>query len=89
MTQRTESDTNTAQMVTRPEAPGSIGNRNIYRAASLMVRHHGINALTRAVVRVDELRGPGHEDEQAVWLRMVVAIARLLDNEKPDDAAIH
>jgi hypothetical protein len=54
-----------------------------------MVRHHGMDALARAVERLEELRAPGNEDEQAVWLRMVVAIARLLDHEKPDGAAIH
>ena len=85
----TDSDGNLGSVVERPDSGGSVANRKIYRAASLMVRHHGIDALTRAVERLEELRGPGYEDEQAVWLRMVVAIARMLDHEKPDGAAIH
>lgn len=84
-----ETNYHASRLATRPDPAGSVANRKIYRAASLMVRHHGMDALTRAVERLEELRAPGHEDEQAVWLRMVVAIARLLDHEKPDDASIH
>ena len=40
-------------------------------------------------MRADELMETGDMDGQAVWLRIVKAIAELLSEERPDDAEMH
>ena len=40
-------------------------------------------------MRADELMETGDMDGQAVWLRIVKAIAELLAEERPDDAEMH
>ncbi len=66
-----------------------VPNSEIYRAALLMVRHHGLNALARAVVRAEEMRRQGDHDEHRVWIRMVAAILALQDADRPADAVLH
>ncbi len=40
-------------------------------------------------MRADEHLAAGDMDGEAVWLRIVKAIAELLSEERPDDAEVH
>ncbi len=40
-------------------------------------------------MRADQCLGAGDMEGEAVWLRIVKAIERLLSEERPDDAEVH
>jgi hypothetical protein len=40
-------------------------------------------------MRADELMETGDMDGRAGWLRIVMAIEKLLSEERPDDAEVH
>ncbi len=42
-----------------------------------------------ATLRADERRAAGDMEGEAVWLRIVKAIAELLSEERPNDAEVH
>ncbi len=42
-----------------------------------------------AAMRADERLAAGDMEGEAVWLRILKAIAELLSKERPDDAEVH
>ncbi len=64
-------------------------NLDIYRAAHLLIKRHGDDAPIEAAMGADELMEAGDIKGEAVWLRIVKAIAELLSEERPDDAEVH
>ncbi len=62
---------------------------DIYRAANELIKQHGEAADIEAAMRADECLAAGDMEGEAVWLRIVKAIAELVSKERPDDAEVH
>ncbi len=62
---------------------------DIYRSANELIKQFGDAADIEAAMRADERLAAGDMDGEAVWLRIVKAIAELLSEERPDDAEVH
>ena len=62
---------------------------DIYRSANELIKQHGDAADIEAAMRADERLGAGDMKGEAVWLRILKAIAELLSEERPDDAEVH
>jgi hypothetical protein len=54
-----------------------IPDRDIWRAANLLIREHEADAEIVAARRVDEMLQRGDRDGQLVWLRIRQAIVEL------------
>jgi hypothetical protein len=54
-----------------------IPDRDIWRAANLLVRKHGADAELVAARRADEMLERGDRNGQLVWLRIMRAIVEL------------
>ena len=54
-----------------------IPDRDIWRAANLLIREHGADAEIVAARRADEMLERGDRDGQLVWLRIKRAIVEL------------
>ncbi len=61
----------------------------IYRSANELIKQFGDAADIETAMRADERLAAGDMEGEAVWLRIVKAIAELLSGERPDDAAVH
>ena len=63
-----------------------IPDRDIWRAANLVIREHKADAEIVAGRRADEMLERGDRDGQLVWLRIKRAIAELLamPTDKPN-----
>ncbi len=59
------------------------------RSANELIKRHGEAADIEAAMRADECLAAGDMEGEAVWLRIVKAIAELLSEERPDDAKVH
>jgi hypothetical protein len=53
---------------------GMIPDRDIWRAADLLIREHGADAEVVAARRADEMLERGDRDAQLVWIRISRAI---------------
>ncbi len=62
---------------------------DIYRSANELIEQHGEVADLEAAMRADECLAAGDMEGEAVWIRIVKAIAELLSKERPDDAEVH
>ncbi len=62
---------------------------DIYRAANELIKQHGDAADIEAAMRADERLAAGDMDGEAVWLRIVKAIAELLAKERPEGEKVH
>lgn len=65
-----------------------IPNRDIYRAANVLVRKHGSEATLQAAMRADELLDRGDLDGAAVWRKIVKAVEELLSTERPTGSRV-
>ena len=54
-----------------------ISDRDILRAANLLIREHGADAEVVAARRADEMLECGDRDGQLVWLRIRRAISEM------------
>ena len=54
-----------------------IPDRDIWRAANLLIREHGVDAEVVAARRADEMLERGDRDGQRVWLGIRRAIVQL------------
>jgi hypothetical protein len=54
-----------------------IPDRDIWRAANLLIREHGADAEVVTARRADEMLERGERDGQRVWLRIRRAIVEL------------
>lgn len=62
---------------------------DIWRAANLLVQHHGPKAPIHAAMRADELLEAGDMAGLAVWKRIARAIDELLSTELPAGARVN
>ena len=63
------------------------GEKDIFRAAHLLVKQHGEDAPRHAAERADALLAQGDMEGEATWLRILRAIRVLLVG--PDGPSIH
>ena len=56
---------------------------DIWRVANLMLRRYGDEADIESAIRAEELFEEGDHDGAAVWLRVIDAIAQLLNTTPP------
>ena len=56
---------------------------DIWRAAQLMLKHYGEQALEESAVRADELSLAGDDDGAATWRRIMAAVTQLADATPP------
>ena len=61
-----------------------MDNRDIWRAANLLIQQHGPDAVFHASQRADDLLERGDMDGRRVWLRIHEAVQELL-RERPGD----
>ncbi len=66
-----------------------VDDLDIYRSANELIKQHGEVADIEAALRADERLAAGDMDGEAVWLRILKAIAELLSEERPGDAEVH
>ena len=62
---------------------------DIYRSANELIKQHGDAADIEAAMRADACLAAGDIEGEAMWFRIVKAIAELLSEERPDDAKVH
>ena len=62
---------------------------DIYRSANELIKQHGDAADIEAAMRADGCLAAGDMEDEAMWLRIVKAIAELLSEERPDGAKVH
>ena len=60
-----------------------IDERDVWRAAKLMIDQHGVEAPIEAALRADKMLDVGDLDGQAVWKAILKAVLELV-NKKPD-----
>ena len=58
-------------------AAGRISELDIYRAANLLIRQHGVDAEIEAARKADLILDRGDAEGQRVWLRIKRAIVEL------------
>ena len=56
---------------------------DIWRAAQLMLKRYGDEALEESAARANELFAAGDDDGAAVWRRITAAVAQLANNAPP------
>ncbi len=62
---------------------------DIYRSANELIEQHGEDVPIHAAMRADELMETGDMDGRAGWLRIVMAIEKLLAKERPEGEKVH
>ncbi len=62
---------------------------DIYRSAHELIKQYGNAADIEAAMRADECLAAGDMEGEAVWLRIVKAIAELLSKERPEGEKVH
>ncbi len=67
----------------------SVGDLGIYRAANVLVKHHGEDAPIHAAMRADELLEAGDLDGYAVWKRILRAVEELQGTEPKPEILVH
>ena len=61
----------------------------IWRAANLVIKHHGDDAWCHASTRADELLDEGELEGVAVWRKILTAIEELQRETPKDGEAAH
>ena len=74
----TESRSSRVRNSAERDKTGMIPDRDIWRAANLLIREHRADAEVVAARRADEMSERGDQDGQLVWLRIRRAIAEFL-----------
>ncbi|HUT51194.1 MAG TPA: hypothetical protein VM325_17835 [Alphaproteobacteria bacterium] len=64
-------------------------NRDIYRAANVLVRKHGSDARNVAAKRAQELLDQGDLDDAATWRKIIKAVEVLQNTEYPTSSRVH
>ncbi len=63
---------------------------DIYRSAKLLIDQHGEDAPIYAAMQADKCLEAGDLDGEATWVRVIGAIAELLDQQPPgSDTPLH
>ncbi len=66
-----------------------ISDLDVYRSAQLLVEKHGDEARIEAAMKADDMLERGDLDGQAVWLRILEAVRKLLDPGLRGDEPLH
>jgi hypothetical protein len=61
---------------------------DIWRAATLMLKHYGDKALEESAARADEMAALDDYHRQATWRRITEAVGQLA-NQTPLDGVLH
>ena len=56
---------------------------DIWRAAQLMLKRYGDNALEESAARANELALAGDDDGAATWRRIMTAVSKLANKTPP------
>ena len=56
---------------------------DIWRAATLMLKRYGENALEQSATRADELAAEGDHNGAVTWRRIADAVVQLANNTPP------
>ena len=56
---------------------------DIWRAAQLMLKRYGDNALEESAARADQLVAAGDDSGEAVWRRITTAVTQLANATPP------
>ena len=56
---------------------------DIWRAATLMLKRYGENALEQSATRADELAAEGDHDGAVTWRRITSAVGQLANTTPP------
>jgi hypothetical protein len=64
--------------------PSMIPEKDIWQAATLMIKRYGENALEESTSRAAQLDTEGDPDGAATWRLIVRAIEQLLNTTPPD-----
>jgi hypothetical protein len=56
---------------------------DIWRAAQLMIKRYGDNALEESATRANEVALAGDEDGAATWRRIMTAVTQLANQTPP------
>jgi hypothetical protein len=56
---------------------------DIWRAAQLMIKRYGDEALAESASRADELASAGNDDGAAIWRRIMAAVTQLANKTPP------
>ncbi len=65
-----------------------IFDLDIFRSANELIKQYGDAADIEAAMRADERLAAGDMEGEAVWLRILKAIAELLLEERPGDVEV-
>jgi hypothetical protein len=66
-----------ARVMVRRYRPRMIDDRDIWRAAQLLLKRHGEDAAVQAAQRADELLAEGDSEGCAIWKRILEAVGEL------------
>ncbi len=66
-----------------------IDDLDIFRAAKVIVDHHGEHARSEALDRMEQFRADGNEQAIAVWFRIANAVEAIQMQEKPFSDKAH
>ncbi len=64
-------------------------DRDIYRAASVIIKQYGEKARLHATKRADAMREAGAPDAHAMWKRILRAVEELQRMEAKSGGAVH
>ncbi len=62
---------------------------DIYRAANVLVKHHGEDAPIEAAMRADAMLEKGDLDGYAVWRRILRAVGELREEKPAPGMQVH
>ncbi len=65
-----------------------ISDLDIYRAANILIKHHGADAPIEAAMRADAMLEAGDLDGAAVRKRIIKAVEELLSKERPTGVTV-
>jgi len=71
------------------EMPAAIPNVDIDRAAWIMIRNYGGNAMLEAAIRADNLLDAGNFEACSIWRRILDAIERLQAKAPAEGEKVH
>jgi hypothetical protein len=66
---------------------GVIPEIDIWRAAALMLKRYGEQALKESALRADDLMSSGDDDGAATWRRIMAAVTQIESKSPP--GAVH
>ena len=66
-----------------------IHDRDIYRSANVLVKHHGQDAPIEAAMRADAMLERGDLDGYAVWKRILRAVNELQGTAPKPGEVVH